>query len=97
MVAGLNQKVLPFNLKLALDGSLELSVAAFDFGNMFLATMDPNSDASLTPFEKLQIGVFKLDKNMKLVTNQDGIKGGSRLWLKDARHDLITSVPSTIS
>jgi len=40
---------------------------------------------------------FKLDKNMRLVTNQDGIKGGSRLWLKDARHDLITSVPSTIS
>ena len=37
---------------------------------------------------------FKLDKNMKLVTNQDGIKGGSRLWLKDARQDLITSVPS---
>jgi polyphosphate glucokinase len=36
---------------------------------------------------------FKLDRNMKLVTNQDGIKGGSRLWLKDARHDLITSVP----
>lgn len=36
---------------------------------------------------------FKLDKNMKLVSNQDGIKGGSRLWLKDARHDLITSVP----
>ena len=35
---------------------------------------------------------FKLDKNMKLVTNQDGIKGGARLWLKDARHDLITSV-----
>ena len=37
---------------------------------------------------------FKLDKNIKLVTNQDGIKGGSRLWLKDARKDLITSVPS---
>jgi polyphosphate glucokinase len=36
---------------------------------------------------------FKLDKNMKLVTNQEGIKGGSRLWLKDARHNLITSVP----
>lgn len=36
---------------------------------------------------------FKLDKNIKIVTNQDGIKGGSRLWLKDARHDLITSVP----
>ena len=28
---------------------------------------------------------FKLDKNMKIVTNQDGIKGGARLWLKDAR------------
>ena len=36
---------------------------------------------------------FKLDKNIKLVSNQDGIKGGSRLWLKDERHDLITSVP----
>src|SRR6201996_4244128 len=39
---------------------------------------------------------FKLDKNMKIVTNQDGIKGGSRLWLKDARQNLITSVPSEI-
>jgi len=39
---------------------------------------------------------FKLDKNMKHVTNQDGIKGGSRLWLKDAREGLITSVPPTI-
>jgi polyphosphate glucokinase len=39
---------------------------------------------------------FKLDKNMKIVTNQDGIKGGSRLWLKDARHDLITAVPSEV-
>jgi len=36
---------------------------------------------------------FKLDKDIKLVTNQDGIKGGSRLWLKDSRHDVITSVP----
>lgn len=26
---------------------------------------------------------FKLDKNMKIVTNADGIKGGSRLWLDD--------------
>ncbi len=26
---------------------------------------------------------FKLDKNMKVVTNADGIKGGSRLWIKD--------------
>jgi polyphosphate glucokinase len=39
---------------------------------------------------------FKLDKNMKIVTNQDGIKGGSRLWLKDARENLITSVPSEV-
>jgi len=40
---------------------------------------------------------FKLDKNIKLVTNQDGIKGGSRLWLKDERHDLITSVPPILA
>jgi polyphosphate glucokinase len=26
---------------------------------------------------------FKLDKNIKLVTNQDGIKGGARLWSED--------------
>ncbi|MBC7401216.1 MAG: ROK family protein [Mucilaginibacter sp.] len=26
---------------------------------------------------------FKLDKNVKLVTNQDGIKGGARLWAED--------------
>jgi polyphosphate glucokinase len=26
---------------------------------------------------------FKLDKNVKLVTNQDGIKGGARLWSTD--------------
>jgi polyphosphate glucokinase len=26
---------------------------------------------------------FKLDDNMKLVTNEDGIKGGSRLWTMD--------------
>lgn len=26
---------------------------------------------------------FKLDKNMKIVSNADGIKGGSRLWVKD--------------
>jgi polyphosphate glucokinase len=26
---------------------------------------------------------FKLDKNMKIVTNADGIKGGARLWLTD--------------
>ncbi|MDB5134925.1 MAG: hypothetical protein JWP37_1528 [Mucilaginibacter sp.] len=40
---------------------------------------------------------FKLDKNIKLVTNQDGIKGGTRLWLKDERHDLITSVPPILA
>jgi polyphosphate glucokinase len=54
-------------------------------------------------YDKLYIGGgnsdklnFKLDKNIKLVTNQDGIKGGSRLWLKDERHDLITSVPPVL-
>jgi polyphosphate glucokinase len=26
---------------------------------------------------------FKLDKNMKIVTNADGIKGGAKLWQKD--------------
>jgi polyphosphate glucokinase len=26
---------------------------------------------------------FKLDKNVKLVTNQDGIKGGARLWAEE--------------
>jgi polyphosphate glucokinase len=36
---------------------------------------------------------FKLDKDMKIVSNQDGIKGGTRLWINDERHDLITSVP----
>jgi len=40
---------------------------------------------------------FKLDKDIKLVSNQDGIKGGTRLWLKDERHDLITSVPPILA
>ena len=26
---------------------------------------------------------FKLDKNVTLVTNQDGIKGGARLWAEE--------------
>ena len=26
---------------------------------------------------------FKLDKNIKIITNQDGIKGGARLWVTD--------------
>ena len=35
---------------------------------------------------------FKLDDNMKLVTNEDGIKGGSRLWTVE--HDPQTANPS---
>jgi polyphosphate glucokinase len=38
-------------------------------------------------FDKLYIGGgnarlidFELDKNTKIVTNEDGIKGGARLW-----------------
>jgi polyphosphate glucokinase len=34
---------------------------------------------------------FKLDKNMKIVSNADGIKGGARLWVKDFTHE--TSEP----
>jgi len=30
---------------------------------------------------------FKLDKNMKIVTNADGIKGGSRLWVNEFKPD----------
>jgi polyphosphate glucokinase len=26
---------------------------------------------------------FKLDKNIKIITNEDGIKGGARLWVTD--------------
>lgn len=32
---------------------------------------------------------FKLDKNIKLVTNEDGIKGGSRLWLTEANKKVV--------
>jgi len=35
---------------------------------------------------------FKLDDNIKLITNRDGIKGGARLWKSDTRNELITSV-----
>ncbi|WP_461449412.1 ROK family protein [Mucilaginibacter sp.] len=35
---------------------------------------------------------FKLDDNMKLVTNEDGIKGGSRLWTVE--HETQTANPS---
>lgn len=30
----------------------------------------------------------ELDKNITLVTNIDGIKGGAKLWLKDAHHSI---------
>lgn len=39
---------------------------------------------------------FKLDKNIKIVTNQDGIKGGARLWLQEKKDTVITSVPTEI-
>jgi len=35
---------------------------------------------------------FQLDDNMKIVTNEDGIKGGSRLWTVE--HDTKTANPS---
>jgi len=35
---------------------------------------------------------FKLDKNMKIVSNADGIKGGSRLWVKDYITEPATAV-----
>jgi polyphosphate glucokinase len=39
---------------------------------------------------------FKLDKNIKIVTNQEGIKGGARLWLQQKKETVITSVPTEI-
>lgn len=39
---------------------------------------------------------FKLDKNIKIVTNQEGIKGGARLWLQEKKNTVITSVPTEI-
>ena len=38
---------------------------------------------------------FKLDDNMKLVTNEDGIKGGARLWTMDELPE--TTVPTAKS
>jgi polyphosphate glucokinase len=38
---------------------------------------------------------FKLDDNMKLVTNEDGIKGGARLWTMDELPE--TAVPTAKS
>jgi polyphosphate glucokinase len=37
---------------------------------------------------------FKLDKNMKIVSNADGIKGGARLWVNDFTPD--TSKPEKV-
>jgi polyphosphate glucokinase len=34
---------------------------------------------------------FKLDSNITIVSNRDGIKGGARLWQVHARHELITA------
>jgi len=36
---------------------------------------------------------FKLDKDIKIVSNIEGIRGGARLWQADHRHDLITATP----
>ena len=33
---------------------------------------------------------FKLDKNIKVITNQDGIKGGARLWVTDKNQQPVT-------
>lgn len=32
---------------------------------------------------------FKLDDNIKVISNRDGIKGGARLWKQDSRENLI--------
>ncbi|WP_428328172.1 ROK family protein [Mucilaginibacter sp.] len=35
---------------------------------------------------------FKLDKNMKIVSNADGIKGGARLWVNDNAPETINPI-----
>ncbi|EHQ30707.1 ROK family protein [Mucilaginibacter paludis] len=35
---------------------------------------------------------FKLDDNIKIISNRDGIKGGARLWKQDKRENLITAL-----
>jgi polyphosphate glucokinase len=35
---------------------------------------------------------FKLDDNIKITSNRDGIKGGARLWKEDKREHLTTAV-----
>lgn len=36
---------------------------------------------------------FKLDKNIKLVSNKDGIKGGAKLWKAKEKYDIHTTYP----
>ena len=39
---------------------------------------------------------IKLDDNIKITSNRDGIKGGARLWKTDTREQLITSVKKEV-
>ena len=38
---------------------------------------------------------FELENNMKIITNKDGIKGGSRLWLKKESSPMITATDTS--
>lgn len=51
-------------------------------------------------YDKLYIGGgnsneinFELDKNIKLVSNKDGIKGGAKLWLAKEKYHVHTTYP----
>ena len=51
-------------------------------------------------YDKLYIGGgnsneinFQLDKNIKLVSNKDGIKGGAKLWLAKEKYHVFTTHP----
>lgn len=51
-------------------------------------------------YDKLYIGggnsneiTFKLDNNIKLVSNKDGIKGGAKLWKAKEKYDIHTNYP----
>lgn len=39
---------------------------------------------------------FKLDDNMTVVNNREGIKGGAKLWKDDDESGVLTGVPATI-
>jgi len=52
-------------------------------------------------YDKLYIGggnssklTIKLDENMKIVTNEEGIKGGARLWQLDENFFMKSKTPS---